>query len=66
MTEGTLTGEPDKEIRTVTQNLYYQGTISEIVVSAYFAPTTSEVSTNGELTFGGVDTSKYTGTLTYT
>lgn len=66
LTEGTLTNEPSTEIPTVTQNLYTQGKISEEVVGVFFAPTTTDVSTNGELTFGGVDSTKYTGTLTYT
>ena len=35
-------------------------------VGVFFAPTTSASSTNGELTFGGPDSSKYTGTLSYT
>lgn len=66
LTEGTLTDEPDTEIPTVTQNLYRQGMISEEVVGVSFAPTTTDDSTNGELTFGGTDSTKYTGTLTYT
>ncbi|KIJ22022.1 hypothetical protein PAXINDRAFT_105760 [Paxillus involutus ATCC 200175] len=66
LTEGALTNEPSATIPTVTGNLYTQGTIAQAVVGVFFAPTTTETSTNGELTFGGVDTSKYTGTLTYT
>ncbi|KAF8846105.1 acid protease [Paxillus ammoniavirescens] len=66
LTEGTLTNEPTTTIPTVTGNLYTQGTIAQAVVGVFFAPTTTETSTNGELTFGGVDTTKYTGTLTYT
>ncbi|KAG9314123.1 aspartic peptidase domain-containing protein [Chiua virens] len=66
LTEGTLTNEPYTEIPTVTQNLYAQGTIAEEVVGVFFAPTTSTDDENGELTFGGVDATKYTGALTYT
>lgn len=66
LTQGTLTDEPNTEIPTVTQNLYTQGTISEEVVGVFFTPTTTGDSTNGELTFGGNDSTKYTGTLTYT
>jgi len=65
LTEGTLTNEPSTTIPTVTMNLYTQGIISEEVVGVSFEPTNSEEVTNGELTFGGVDTTKYTGTLTY-
>ncbi|KAH0838084.1 aspartic proteinase [Lanmaoa asiatica] len=66
LTEGTLTNSPYTEIPTVTQNLYTQGTISQEVVGVFFAPTTTTSSTNGELTFGGTDASKYTGSITYT
>ncbi|TFK53811.1 family A1 protease [Heliocybe sulcata] len=52
-------------VPTVTDNLYSQGTISADAVGVSFAPTTSESDTNGELTFGGADTTKYTGTLNY-
>ena len=43
-----------------------QGTISEKVVGVSFAPTTSLEITNGELTFGGVDSSKFSGSISYT
>ncbi|KAG6380940.1 aspartic peptidase domain-containing protein [Boletus reticuloceps] len=66
LTQGTLTQETNTEIPTVTQNLFSQGTISEIVVGVFFAPTTSQTDTNGELTFGGTDSTKYTGSITYT
>ncbi|KAG1834412.1 aspartic peptidase domain-containing protein [Suillus variegatus] len=66
LTEGTLTNYPDTTIPTVTDNLYSQGIISEIVVGISFEPTTTESDANGELTFGGVDATKYTGTLAYT
>ncbi|KAG0695389.1 aspartic peptidase domain-containing protein, partial [Suillus ampliporus] len=66
LTEGTLTNEPGTTIPTVTQNLYTQGEISQIVVSVSFEPTTSTPDTNGELTFGGTDATKYTGAIAYT
>ncbi|KAF9245850.1 aspartic peptidase domain-containing protein [Melanogaster broomeanus] len=65
LTEGTLTNSPSTLIPTVIENLYTQGAIAQMVVSVFFAPTTTQTSTNGELTFGGVDTTKYTSTLTY-
>jgi hypothetical protein len=52
-------------IPTVTQNLYTQGIISEIVVGISFEPTNTDNATNGELTFGGTDPTKYTGTIAY-
>ncbi|KAG2032340.1 aspartic peptidase domain-containing protein, partial [Suillus americanus] len=66
LTEGTLTNEPSTTIPTVTDNLYSQGIISEIVVGISFEPTTTETDTNGELTFGGTDATKYTGAIAYT
>jgi hypothetical protein len=65
LTEGTLTDEQSTTIPTVTQNLYTQGTIAAEVVGVSFEPTTSQEVTNGELTFGGTDATKYTGTLAY-
>ncbi|OAX44937.1 acid protease [Rhizopogon vinicolor AM-OR11-026] len=65
LTEGTLTNAPTTTIPTVTQNLYTQGIISEVVVGVSFEPTTSQKVTNGELTFGGTDSTKYTGTIAY-
>lgn len=48
-------------------NLYKQGSISTEVLGVYFKPEsgsdTNDV--NGELTLGGVDTTKYTAPLTY-
>ncbi|KAG2124020.1 aspartic peptidase domain-containing protein [Suillus clintonianus] len=66
LTEGTLTNSPTTTIPTVTQNLYTQGIISQVVVGVSFEPTTSQTVTNGELTFGGTDATKYTGAITYT
>ncbi|KAG2068135.1 acid protease, partial [Suillus decipiens] len=66
LTEGTLTNAPHTTIPTVTDNLYSQDTISQIVVSVSFEPTTSKTDTNGELTFGGTDSTKYIGDIAYT
>ena len=35
------------------------------MVSIYFQPTDKELVKNGELTFGQVDSSKFTGQITY-
>ncbi|TFY69680.1 hypothetical protein EVJ58_g276 [Rhodofomes roseus] len=64
LTEGTL-GDSYATIPTVTDNLYSQGTISTEVLAVSFAPATSESDANGELTFGGTDSSKYTGSINY-
>ncbi|KAG2343384.1 acid protease [Suillus weaverae] len=66
LTQGTLTNSPATTIPTVTDNLYSQGTISQMVVGVSFEPTTSQTVTNGELTFGGTDATKYTGSIAYT
>ncbi|KAG1881546.1 aspartic peptidase domain-containing protein [Suillus tomentosus] len=66
LTSGTLTNEPTKTIPTVTDNLYSQGTISQKVIGISFEPTTSNIVTNGVLTFGGTDATKYTGSIAYT
>ena len=66
MTYGTLTDQPNTKIPTVSDNLLSQGKISSEVVGISFNPTTSLSSGNGDPTFGGVDPSKYTGSITYT
>ncbi|KAG1904763.1 aspartic peptidase domain-containing protein [Suillus fuscotomentosus] len=66
LTTDTLTNEPTKMIPTVIDNLYSQGTISQKVVGISFEPTTSNTVTNGALTFGGTDATKYTGSIEYT
>jgi hypothetical protein len=62
-TQGTLSG--GGTVNTVTDNLYIQKTIPTDSVSFYYAPSTNLSSINGELTFGGVDTTKINGTLSY-
>ncbi|KAG2062198.1 acid protease [Suillus hirtellus] len=66
LTNGTLTNEPLKTIPTVIDNLYSQGTISQKMFGISFEPTTSDLVTNGVLTFGGTDATKYTGSIAYT
>jgi cathepsin E len=51
--------------RTVTDNLFHHGTIQKNQVAVSFEPTTSFPTVNGELTFGGVDSTKYTGDIHY-
>ncbi|KAI5117484.1 hypothetical protein M0805_009547 [Coniferiporia weirii] len=63
LTEGTVDGE--STVPTVSDNLFAQGVISEEVVGVFFAPTTESEVTNGELTFGSVDSSKTTEDIVY-
>nr|GAT55366.1 aspartic protease [Mycena chlorophos] len=66
LTEGTVSGS--SEVPTFMQNLVSEGVISENILGVKFAPLTGSESsaTDGELTFGGVDKSAYTGDITYT
>jgi cathepsin E len=56
---------PKTPIPTVTDNLFAQGLISQNLIAVSFEPSVSIPATNGELTFGGVDASKFVGDLTY-
>ena len=51
--------------RAVTDNLFSQGTITSNEVSVSFEPTQQLDNVNGELTFGGTDSSKFTGAITF-
>jgi saccharopepsin len=62
LTAGTLsTGET---IPTVTDNLVKQGTITENTIGVFYAPVGANDGT-GELTFGGIDSSKITSDVTF-
>ncbi|KDQ62683.1 hypothetical protein JAAARDRAFT_121181 [Jaapia argillacea MUCL 33604] len=52
-------------VPTVTDNLYAQGTIPEEILGISYVPTTTSGAANGELDFGSVDSSKYTGKIGY-
>ncbi|TDL23259.1 acid protease [Rickenella mellea] len=63
LTEGTLSS--GKPIPTVTDNLASQGTIPENSIGILYEPTTGTDIANGELTFGGIDTAKITGEISF-
>ncbi|KIY43928.1 aspartic peptidase A1 [Fistulina hepatica ATCC 64428] len=65
LTEGT-SGSATSTIPTVTDNLYEDGTISDEVIGIYFQPATSDEEETGVLTWGGTNSSLYTGSITYT
>jgi len=65
LTLDTLSPDENTEIPTVTDNLFSQGIISAHEVAVSFEPTTSTADNNGELTFGGTDSSKFTGSITF-
>ncbi|KAH9052761.1 aspartic peptidase A1 [Lactarius vividus] len=50
---------------TITGNLFSEGIIPADLVSMSFEPTTNTSVTNGELTFGGTDPTRFTGTITF-
>ncbi|KAF8236774.1 aspartic peptidase A1 [Tricholoma matsutake] len=66
LTYGTLTNQPNTAIPTVTDNLFSQNIISANEIGISFEPTTQPQVLNGELTWGGTDSSKYTGAISYT
>jgi len=65
LTLDTLSPATNTQIPTVTDNLFSQGIISAHSVAVSFEPTTQSTVTNGELTFGGTDSSKFTGSITF-
>ncbi|OSC99303.1 acid protease [Trametes coccinea BRFM310] len=62
---GTIVGEPDKCDPTVTDNAWNMGLLDAHQVGISFGPTQSLDDKNGELTFGGVDPTKFRGLLDY-
>ncbi|KAF5983797.1 hypothetical protein FCOIX_3013 [Fusarium coicis] len=65
LTEDTV--DNTNTVPTFMDNLYSQGSISSEVLGVSFKPESGsdDNDNNGELTLGGVDSSKYTGSLTY-
>ena len=64
LTEGTTSAEGT--IPTVLDNAFAQGSVKEKKIGISFEPSTGDgTTTNGELTFGGTDKSKFTGSLDF-
>ncbi|KAM0547771.1 hypothetical protein ACHAPJ_010232 [Fusarium lateritium] len=65
LTAGTVSNV--NTVPTFMDNLYSQGTISSEVLGVSFRPESGsdDDDTNGELTLGGTDSSKYSGSITY-
>ena len=70
LTQGTLS--TNELVPTVTDNLFAQKTIPTNSIGISYEPTTASPDTpdapgvmNGELTFGGTDSSKFTGSINY-
>ncbi|KAJ7107809.1 aspartic peptidase A1 [Mycena epipterygia] len=66
LTEGTLSPDTTTLIPTVTDNLFSQGTIPLHLIGISFEPTTVDEIENGEITWGGTDSSKFTGAINFT
>jgi cathepsin E len=66
LTLDTLRPARSSEIPTVTDNLFSQGTISAHEIAVSFEPLTQLNQLNGELTWGGTDSTKFTGSITFT
>ena len=65
LTEGTVSNA--NTVPTFTDNLYKQGSISTEVLGVSFRPESGSDTddANGELTLGGTDSSKYSGSIAY-
>ncbi|KAH9979938.1 acid protease [Lactifluus volemus] len=64
LTQGTIGG--GTPVPTITDNLFKQGTITTESIGIFYQPSTSAGSiANGELTFGGIDSSKIVGDVNY-
>ncbi|KAJ8593943.1 acid protease [Rhizopogon salebrosus TDB-379] len=63
LTQGTVSNTSD--VPTVTDNLYAQGTISSNSIGVFYEPSSTANVTNGEITFGGTDNTKYTGEINF-
>lgn len=66
LTIGTLSINTISSIPTVTDNLFGRGVITANQIGVSFEPTTQETLVNGELTWGGTDSSKFTGSINFT
>jgi cathepsin E len=67
LTKGTLSPDTNALIPTVTDNLFARGVITDNEIRVSFEPITDSggAQVNGELTWGGTDSSKYTGSITF-
>jgi len=63
LTKNTVVGAAT--IPTITQNLFTQNVITSTLVAVSFEPPNADPVTNGELSFGGVDQTKFTGQITF-
>ncbi|PPQ79426.1 hypothetical protein CVT25_002696 [Psilocybe cyanescens] len=65
LTLDTLSPATNSLIPTVTDNLFANGVINANEIGISFNPTTVEDNENGELTWGGTDPAKFTGSVSF-
>ncbi|PSR71068.1 hypothetical protein PHLCEN_2v13037 [Hermanssonia centrifuga] len=65
LTIGTLTPDTATSIPTVTDNLFAQAVITQNQVAISFEPSSEDGAVNGEVTWGGTDSSKFTGSINF-
>ncbi|KAF8167357.1 aspartic protease [Crassisporium funariophilum] len=65
LTLDTLSPATNTLIPTVTDNLFSAKTITANQIGISFEPTTTDEILNGEITWGGTDSSKFTGSITF-
>lgn len=65
LTLDTLSPATTSTIPTVTDNLFNEGTITSNLIGISFEPTTQVEVLNGEITWGGTDSSKLTGAISF-
>lgn len=63
LTEGTVSNK--KTVPTVTDNLFKSGAISSDELGIFFKPVEKGLSGEGQITWGGVDTTKVVGGVNY-
>ncbi|KAJ7267186.1 aspartic peptidase A1 [Mycena rebaudengoi] len=66
LTLGTLSPGTTTLIPTVTDNLFRQGTTTSNLIGISFQPTTQVEVVNGEISWGGTDSTKFTGNINFT
>lgn len=65
LSRGTTSQGTSVELPTITDNLWQKKVITDNVVSLSFAPANQVGTINGQITFGGVDSTRYNSKLTY-
>ncbi|XP_006457102.1 hypothetical protein AGABI2DRAFT_212363 [Agaricus bisporus var. bisporus H97] len=65
LTQGTLSPDVSTLIPTITDNLFANGDIDANEIGISFEPTNTVEIVNGEITWGGVDSSKFTGDINF-